>query len=80
MMTEILQSIADELASIKHDAEINKGSDLRLGQVIFNTCRNKFPSCTRSIANEECSCFYDDSKIDIFLERLKYALFASLTD
>jgi hypothetical protein len=47
---------------------INKG--LRIGQSIFNAVYEYYPQVD-ILKNTEYDCFYDDSKIDSFIEKTK---------
>jgi len=46
-------------------------SNPRIGQNTFNFAYNYFPNECEKLRGSEFDCFYDDSKIDIFLEKLK---------
>ena len=44
---------------------------IRLGQYLFNECYKIYPDETDELRGTEFDCFYDNSKVDIFLEKLK---------
>lgn len=41
------------------------------GQAIFIAAQNKFPEAVSKLKNTEFDCFYDDSRIDLFLTELQ---------
>lgn len=43
---------------------------LRKGQSIFNACYAMFSTETNKLRATEFDCYYDDEKIDIFLDKL----------
>jgi hypothetical protein len=43
---------------------------LRKGQSIYNASHDMFPAFTSKLNGTEFDCFYQDTKIDIFLDKL----------
>lgn len=43
---------------------------LRKGQSIYNASHDMFPAFTKELNGTEFDCFYDDAKVDIFLDKL----------
>ncbi len=44
---------------------------LRYGQVIFNYVYSLYPEVANKIRGSEYDCFYEDEKVDFFLELVK---------
>lgn len=47
-----------------------KEKNLRKGQSIYNAACDMFPAFTKELNGTEFDCFYDDEKVDIFLDKL----------
>lgn len=62
-----------DILQIKKDADkmIKINTEIRYGQAIFNAAYNKFPEATNKLRATEYDCFYDDNKVNIFLNQLK---------
>jgi len=53
-----------------HIKVLNKPKEWRVGQAYFNYAYELYPKETDKIRGTEDDCFYDDSKIPQFLNRL----------
>ena len=53
------------------DCKDNKPSFMRAGQHLYNEARNLFPDEVDLICGSEDDCFFDDDKINRFLNALE---------
>lgn len=53
------------------DRKIRINTEIRYGQAIFNTTRELYPYAANKLRDTEYDCFYDDNRVDIFLEKLR---------
>lgn len=60
------------IIQIKQNAAkmIKINTEIRYGQAIFNAAYKLFPNATNELRNTEYNCFYDDDRVNIFLEQL----------
>lgn len=49
-------------------------SHIRYGQSIFNDAYSLYPNETNELRATEYDCYYDDNKVEIFLEKLNEKL------
>lgn len=47
---------------------------LRKGQSIYNAAYDTFPTFVKELNGTEFDCFYDDEKVDIFLDKLYFII------
>ena len=61
-----------DLCYIKKEAGkfIRVNTEIREGQAIFNAAANKFPKSTNDLCGTNVDPYYDDNRINIFLESL----------
>lgn len=52
----------------------NKPKEWRLGQAYFNYAEELYPEETNQLRGTEYDCFYDDTKISLFLHELNKQL------
>ena len=50
---------------------IKVNTEIRLGQATFNAAFEFFPHAVNKLRGTEYDCFYDDNRIDKFLEKLR---------
>ena len=62
-----------DVLSIKTEASkiIKINVPITEGQAIFIAAQNKFPKATSRLKDTKFDCFYDNSKIDLFLIELQ---------
>jgi hypothetical protein len=58
---------------IKRNAEksIKVNGQVRLGQAVFAEAYRLYPDATNNLRNTKYDCYYDDSRIDLFLLELQ---------
>lgn len=58
---------------IKRNAEksIKVNGQVRLGQAVFAEAYRLYPDATNNLQNTKYDCYYDDSRIDLFLLELQ---------
>jgi len=61
-----------DIVNIKREAKkaINSHGQLRYGQAIYNEANKLFPTIVKTIKNTEFDCYDDDSRVEIFLNKL----------
>ena len=55
----------------KADTYIKKNTEIREGQALFCASYDLFPKSTDKLSGTPCDCFYEDSRMPIFLEELQ---------
>lgn len=58
----------------------NKPKEWRLGQAYFNYAYELYPKDVDSFRGTQYDCFYDDSKIPIFLEMLNKKILSQINN
>lgn len=58
---------------IKRDADklIRVNTEIQYGQAVFNTAYSMFPEASNCLRGTKYDCFFDDSKVDLFLLELQ---------
>ena len=80
MINELRLALKEELSLIKDEAMQNRSPYLRFGQDVFNKCYIKFPSSVDKLRGTNYDCFYQDSKVDSFLEKLENLLIEKILE
>ena len=60
----------NRIKNIKEMAKF-RPSHIRYGQSIFNDAYSLYPNETNELRATEYDCYYDDSRIDLFLARIQ---------
>lgn len=58
---------------IKRNADklIRVNTEIRYDQAVFNTAYSMFPEASNCLRGTKYDCFFDDSKVDLFLLELQ---------
>lgn len=80
MINELRLALKEELNLIKDEAMHNRHPSLRFGQDVFNKCYIKFPSSVDRLRGTVYDCFYQDTKVDLFLEQLEHILIEKILE
>ena len=58
----------------KAEQKICKNGQVTLGKAIFTEACEMFPNIVKPLIATEYDCYYDDNKVEIFLEKLNEKL------
>lgn len=65
-------SSLDAISIKKESAKLIKvNTEIREGQAVFIVAQEKFPKAVTKLKNTKYDCFYEDSRIDLFLLELQ---------